>query len=85
MTQNKKLKFASANALRSCDNSMTIYNTHTEIHDNANRALPDQMINYKQAKSNHLLTNKKNSHYHKSKITMCSSKNNLNVLLLRSQ
>ena len=48
-TQNKKLKFASANALRSCDNTMTIYNTHTEIHDNAKRALPDQMINYKQA------------------------------------
>ena len=49
MTQNKKLKFASANALRSCDRSMTIYNTHTEIHFNAKRALPDQMINYKQA------------------------------------
>ena len=46
MAQNKKLKFASANAVRSCDRSMTIYNTHTEIHINAKRALPDQMINY---------------------------------------
>ena len=49
MSQNKKFKFASANALRSCDRSMTIYNTHTQIHINAKIALPDQMINYKQA------------------------------------
>ena len=48
-TQNKKLKFASANAIRSCDNSLTIFNTHTQIHKSANRALPDQMINYKHA------------------------------------
>ena len=47
MTQNKKLKFASANALRSCDKSMTIFHTHTQIHLKAKRALPDQMINYK--------------------------------------
>ena len=49
MTQNKKLKFASANALRFCNRSMTVFNTHTEIHANAKRALPDQMMNYKQA------------------------------------
>ena len=29
--------------------SMTIFDTHTQIHKTANRALPDQMINYKQA------------------------------------
>ena len=48
-SQNKKLKFASANAIRSCNNSLTIFNTHTQIHKSANRALPDQMINYKHA------------------------------------
>ena len=49
MAQNKKLKLASANAIRSCDNRLTIYDTHTHIHSLANRALPDQMINYKHA------------------------------------
>ena len=48
-TQNKKLKFASANAIRSCCNSFTIFNTHTQIHKAVNRALPDQMITYKHA------------------------------------
>ena len=47
MTQNKKLKYASANALRACDRSFTIFDTHTHIHKATNRALPDQMITYK--------------------------------------
>ena len=42
-SQNKKLKLASANAIRSCDNSLSIYNTHTQIHKSADRALPDQI------------------------------------------
>ena len=49
MTQNKKLKLASANAIRSCDKNLTIFNTHTKIHTMANRALPDQILNYKHA------------------------------------
>ena len=49
MTQNKKLKLASANALRSCDKNITLFHTHTQIHAIANRALPDQMLNYKHA------------------------------------
>ena len=48
-SQNKKLKSASANAIRSCDNSLTIFNTHTQIHNSADRAMPDQMLNYKHA------------------------------------
>ena len=47
--QNKKLKYASANAIRSCNNTLTIFNTHTEIHKFADRALPDQMLTYKHA------------------------------------
>ena len=54
-SQNKKLKFASANAIRSCNNALTIFNTHTQIHKSANRALPDQMINYKHAVTMHHL------------------------------
>ena len=57
MTQNKKLKLASANAIRSCDKSMTIFHTHTQIHSIANRALPDQMLNYKHAISMYKLFN----------------------------
>ena len=57
ISQNKKLKFASANALRSLDRNMTIYNTHTQIHSNAKRALPDQMLNYKHALTMHKLFN----------------------------
>ena len=49
MIQNKKLKLASANAIRSCDKSMTIFHTHTQIHSIAKRALPDQMLSYKYA------------------------------------
>ena len=48
-TQNKMIKFASANALRITTNEITIYHTHTEIHQMTNRALPDQMIQYKHA------------------------------------
>ena len=47
--QNKMIKFASANALRIATNEITIYHTHTEIHQMVNRALPDQMIQYKHA------------------------------------
>ena len=49
LAQNKKLKLASANALRSCNKSLTIYHTHTEIHSISKRALPDQMLKYKHA------------------------------------
>ena len=49
ITQNKKLKLASTNAIRSCDKSLTIFHSHTQIHSLANRALPDQMLNYKHA------------------------------------
>ena len=49
IAQNKKLKLASANAIRSCDKSLTIFHSHTQIHSLANRALPDQMQNYKHA------------------------------------
>ena len=48
---------ASANAIRACDNSLTIYNTHTQIHSSANRAMPDQMLNYKHALTMHRLFN----------------------------
>ena len=43
------IKFASANALRIITSEITIYNTHTEIHQMTKRALPDQMIQYKHA------------------------------------
>ena len=49
MAQNRKLKLASANAIRACDKSLTIYNSRTQIHREAKRALPDQMLNYKHA------------------------------------
>ena len=57
MAQNKKLKLASANAIRSCDKSLTIFHTDTQIHSTANRALPDQMLNYKHAISMYKLFN----------------------------
>ena len=56
-SQNKKLKYASATAIRSCDNSLTIFNTHTQIHKSADRALPDQMLSYKHAILMHQLFN----------------------------
>ena len=48
-SQNKQLKLASANAIRSCNKNLTIYHTHTQIHSIADRALPDQMLMYKHA------------------------------------
>ena len=57
MSQNKKLKLASVNAIRSCDKSVTIFHTHTQIHSIANRAIPDQMLNYKHAISMYKLFN----------------------------
>ena len=57
LAQNKKLKLASANAIRACNTDLTIFHTHTEIHSTANRALPDQMLNYKQAISMYKLFN----------------------------
>ena len=48
-TQNKMIKFASANALRTISNDITIFHTHTQIHKICKRALPDQMIKYKHA------------------------------------
>ena len=48
---------ASADAIRSCDKSLTIYHTHTQIHSAAERALPDQMLNYKHAISKYKLFN----------------------------
>ena len=49
IAQNKKLKLASANAIRSSNKTLTIFHTHTYIHSISNRALPDQMLNYKHA------------------------------------
>ena len=43
------IKYASANALRIVDYEITIFHTHTEIHQMTKRALPDQMILYKHA------------------------------------
>ena len=43
------IKFESANALRIISNEITIYHTHTEIHQMTKRALPDQMVKYKHA------------------------------------
>ena len=48
-SQNKMIKNASANALRTITNEITIYHTHTQIHAIAGRALPDQIIKYKHA------------------------------------
>ena len=42
-------KLASANALRIVTNEITIYHTHTEIHQMTKRALPDKMVKYKHA------------------------------------
>ena len=49
VAQNKMIKHASANALRIISKEITIYHTHTEIHQMTKRALPDQMIQYKHA------------------------------------
>ena len=48
-TLHKKLKYASANALKLCAPGATIYSTHTEIHNLAGRALPEKMCLYRHA------------------------------------
>ena len=45
----KKLKYASANALKLCTPGLTAMNTHTEIHKMADRALPEMMCLYRHA------------------------------------
>ena len=45
------IKYASANALRTITNEITIFHTHTQIHTMTNRAMPDQMIKYQIAPS----------------------------------
>ena len=45
----KKLKYASANALKMCAPGVTQYSTHTEIHSLAGRALPEKMCLYRHA------------------------------------
>ena len=50
-------ELASANAIRSCNKTLTIFHTHTYIHSISNRALPDQMLNYKHAISMYKLFN----------------------------
>ena len=47
--QNKMIKSASANALKTITNEITIFHTHTQIHNMTKRALPDQMLKYKHA------------------------------------
>ena len=53
--QNKMIKYASANALRTITNEITIFHTHTQIHTMTNRAMPDQMIKYKHSLMLHKL------------------------------
>ena len=48
-TLHKKLKYASANALKLCVPGVTVFNTHTEIHQMAERALPEKMCLYRHA------------------------------------
>ena len=45
----KKLKYASANALKLCTPDVTIFNTHSEIHKMADRATPMKMCQYRHA------------------------------------
>ena len=54
----KKLKFASANALRLCAPGITAYSTHMEIHQLAERALPEKMCLYRHAVIMHKLFNR---------------------------
>ena len=53
----KKLKYASANALKICTPGVTIYNTHSEIHRMAERATPKQMCLYRHAITMYKLVN----------------------------
>ena len=48
-TMHKKLKYASANALKICTPGVTALSTHTEIHRMAERALPENMCLYRHA------------------------------------
>ena len=45
----KKLKYASANALKLCTPGVTIFNTHSEIHKMADRATQIKMCQYRHA------------------------------------
>ena len=45
----KKIKFASAQALKLCTPGVTTFSTHTEIHRLAGRALPEKMCLYRHA------------------------------------
>ena len=45
----KKLKHASANALKLSTLGVTAFNTHTEIHRMAERAMPEKMYLYRHA------------------------------------
>ena len=45
----KKIKLASANALKLCAPGITQFSTHTEIHQLAGRALPEKMCIYRHA------------------------------------
>ena len=45
----KKIKLASASALRLCAPGVTAFSTHTEIHQLAERALPEKMCLYRHA------------------------------------
>ena len=47
----KNLKFASANAPKMCVPNLTVFHTHTQIHNLAGRALPEQMCIYRHALS----------------------------------
>ena len=48
-TIHKKLKYASANALKICTPGITALSTHTDIHRMAIRALPEKMCLYRHA------------------------------------
>ena len=45
----KKLKYASANALKICTPGVTVFSAHSEIHTMADRATPDQICQYRHA------------------------------------
>ena len=47
--QKKKLKNASANALKLCLRKSTLFDTHTDIHAMAKRSPPDNYCKYKHA------------------------------------
>ena len=53
----KKLKYASANALKICTPGVTNFSTHSEIHRMADRATPEQMCQYRHAVQMYKLVN----------------------------